>query len=174
MDIDGFWKAHAAAMALDPYDVYLIDIRGPKPGDETPTDADLTAATETVISIEQELALIPGLLDAIDDASSSLNYFYDADYASQPGDPALRQGYAPAILSAYERAVEHLSAVRSSLNAQAQVLQALLSAWISARAKIEHDLGWQSYVQERFGIDPASVPRDVKCVVPIQEPETCN
>ena len=183
MDFDAFYAATAEAYRLLPYDSYGVGLTGPRPDAGAPTAEWLQEATDKLIGFEDMAAQIPALLDGLDDLASRLNYHYDPEWAALPDDQAgsyFADGIVPYrtmpsfVRSSYDGAVARLAEVRASLNAYAQIIQTMVSLWTAARAKIEHDLGWQSYVQERFGIDPASVPRDVKCVVPIQEPETCN
>lgn len=172
MDIQAFYAATREAINLPGYDDWLVGYAGPRPTLEQPTDETLQALTEAVILYEEAVAAIPAEFAKLDELSSRINYLYDPVYAAQPGDANARDPADPAIVRwRYETSIENLIKVRGTLTAQAGIIQALLSTYTAARAKVEHDLGWQAYVRDQFGVDPASIEREIKLLV--LEPETC-
>lgn len=164
MDIEAFTAVAREILQLQPYDQWLVGYGPPTPSTENPTQETLDALTEKVIEYEGVLAAVPAELDRLDDLGSRLNYYYDAAYAAQE-DPtgSERSDAAPSIVRwRYETCTARLAETRATLNGQVQVFQALLSTYTAARAKVEHDLQWQEYVREQFGVDPAAIPRAVK------------
>lgn len=173
MDFDAFWAAVVDAQRQMAIDTPAFGLQGPGVSLDSPTPAALEAATDTLIQLEQQLAGIPDRLVAIDDLASRINYHYDPEYAALPDAEATAyfDGFVPrrdapsSVRSGYEGGVAHLTTVRASLIAEQQVLQALVSTWTAARAKIEHDLHWQAYLRDNHGIDPASIERELKARV---------
>lgn len=164
MDFDAFQAVAMEALRQRPYDNWMIDDYGTAPADNAATQDELDRLTAKLIEYEQVAALIPEERDRLDDLSSKLNYLYDPEYAAGDEIPGReRSNQSPAaIRSWYEMAVANLAEVRASLNGHAQIVQALVSAYTAARAKVEHDLGWQAYVREQFGVDPSTIERENK------------
>jgi hypothetical protein len=162
MDIEQFYEVSREAMNLQSYDTWLIGERGPVPSTDQPTAETLQELTDKLIEYETGLAFAPQELNRLDDLASRLNYFYDPEYAAQPDPPDMRRDNAlPSVIRwRYETSVARLAEVRASLNDQVQVLQALVSTYTAARAKVEHDLAWQEYVRTNFGVDPSAIPRE--------------
>lgn len=163
MDFDAFAEAARDAMAAPIYDRWMVGYSGPQPSTDTPTQEALQVVTDQLIEYEQALAEVPAEMSRLDDLASRLNYFYDPQYAAGLSGEALARDRSPEAISArYEMAVERLKESRDSLVAQSQILQALVSTYTAARAKIEHDLQWQEYVQGQFGVDPSNIPREIR------------
>ncbi len=134
------------------------DIAGPQLSGAAPTEADLETATERVIEIETSVNVVMDQLQRVDDLASALNYHFDRRAASDGSDAGA------SAQQTYDAAVSALSSARQSLRDQHMMLQAQISAWSAARAKIEHDLQWQGYVADSFGVDPLQIEREVKLV----------
>jgi hypothetical protein len=174
MDFDAFREAAREANAAPLYDRWLIGVVGPTPSTDSPTAETLQVLTDQLIEYEQGMAEVPGLLSALDDLASRLNYYYDPEYAAQedPQGMPVRSFNAPSnIRYVYHAAVAHLAESRASLNDQAQIVQSLVSTYTAARAKVEHDLQWQEYVRDQFGVDPASIPREVRAKLALETPD---
>lgn len=166
MNFEAFWEAYRQAREARLYDTWMISDSGPRPTTEAVTEETLRELTDQVIRYEEMVASAAAEYQMLDRLSSELNLHYDAGYAAENQEPS---GVVPLgpdapqnIRYAYEQATQHLEDVRRSLDGHLQIVQALLATYIDARGKVEHDLGWQAYVRDTFGVDPSQIPREEK------------
>lgn len=171
MDVNAFGGIYRQIMALPAVDQTFLGFTGPRPSDQNPTQADLEHFTEKVIELEQRLVEAVAALREIDRLGSDLNLYYDAAEAAEAASATGSAGRT--VLAAaqymYEQATTILAVRRAEIEQYMQVLQGQLVLFSEARAKVEHDLRWQEYVAERFGVDMADEQRGLKFRVVVAE-----
>lgn len=114
---------------------------------DVPTDADVRAATERLIELEQIAAELPDRIRYIEYLINSLSYVYNV--ADSDLDQHAR--FSDAVLAAQE--------VRESYVEFQQLLAQQIGHWQAAVAVMEHDIAWQhaTGVTTRAKPKPAAV-----------------
>lgn len=130
----------------------IVDVQSPVPSDSSysPSQTDLDAATETVIILEQTLLVANATIEALMVDRVELFAAYNAAYAEASRDesPMASLDVVDGLMTDI---VDYLDGVYRDWTGHRDVVQALLSVWTAARAKIEHDIAWQAYVAARYG-----------------------
>lgn len=158
----------------------IVDVQSPVPSDSSysPSQSDLDAATDTVILLEQTLLVANATIEALMVDRVELFAAYNAAYAeaSRAESPMASLDVVDGLMTGV---VDYLDGVYRDWTGHRDVVQALLSVWTAARAKIEHDIAWQAYVAARYGdttIERASSRPciNLKLATPPKAPTLCE
>ncbi len=167
MDMTAFRAAYTAAMGMPFFDTQFVDVVGPRLTGDNPTQRNLDEVTEHVIALEQGIPKLIGYLRQVDEAGSALNLAYDAELAAEAAASGERRPEAAAQYM-YEQATARLVETRTAIEQTMEIEQRQLVLFAEARARIEHDLRWQEFVAERFGVDMSTEERGFKRAQPAE------
>lgn len=121
---------------------------GPVPdASSQPTEHDLAAATDLVITLEQLIIEANTALDEIMTERVELFARYSAAYVAA-GDGQDQQF----INESMQNATQYSDLMYREWTSFRDLVQSYLSVWTAARAKIEHDIAWQAYMAEQHGV----------------------
>lgn len=112
----------------------LAAVAGPVPPAGDPTEDDLREATEQAIAYEDALAAANAQIQALNDLYARMNFD---------------------LPTGYETAVEVAKDKFTAWADYRDLVQQALVLWSEARAKIEHDLEWQAYERQTYGVKSA-------------------
>lgn len=142
---------------------YSYEVGEPNPAVD-PTQDDVDASSAVVVALETRQNEMRERLPELADMRTTMGFYLgNMAGAANGAVGALRSGddngLAEAALadlqSLQERATDAqqtLTAYITEFTAAEQLLTQLLDHWRTALGKIEHDLQWQAYVADRFGV----------------------
>lgn len=124
----------------------------PVPDDPSwsPAQSDLDAATDTVIALENAQNEANAVIEALMVDRVELFARYNAAWheAGSSAEVATDIDYVNSVMTS---TTDYLDALYNAWTGYRTEVQAMLSVWTAARAKIEHDIAWQAYVASRYG-----------------------
>lgn len=119
-----------------------------------PTQEDVDAASATVVALETRQNELRAALAQLRERHTLMTYFhgrYDAD-PTMADTNAERYVADLDLLARFDDARIELSGYIDELAAAEQLTTQMLDHWRSALAVLEHDIKWQAYVAEQFGV----------------------